>query len=149
MEGKERGTMVVNRKPTGTAKSMPVGLAIGWTAAILITAAACGVLAELILSGKAGWGTMGYGAMGTLLAASYAGAAVSCRMIMHRKLLVCILSGVIYLCSLTMITALMFGGKFDAVWVTALLVAGGTAAAGLVHCAEKGGNGRKRKKRRL
>ncbi|MGM9603607.1 MAG: hypothetical protein ACI3XG_00905 [Faecousia sp.] len=141
--------MVVNRKPTGTVKSMPVGLALGWTAAMLMTAAACGLLAWLILSGKAGWEAMGYGAMAILLAASYAGAAVSCRMIMHRKLLVCILSGVIYLCSLTAITALMFGGKLDAVWVTALLVAGGTATAALVHCAEKRGNGRKRKKHRL
>ena len=141
--------MVVNRKPTGTVKSIPAGLVLGWAVSMLITVVACGVLAWLILSGKAGWGAMGYGAMGTLLAASYAGAAVSCRMIMHRKMLVCILSGVIYLCSLTVITALLFGGKFDAVWVTALLVAGGTATATLVHCAEKKGNGRKRKKRRL
>lgn len=141
--------MVVNRKPTGTVKSMPVGLALGWVASMAITAAACGLVAWAILSGKAGWEAMGYGVMAILLVSSYAGASVSCKMIMHRKLLVCILSGILYLCSLAAITALMFGGKFDAVWITALLVAGGTATAALVHCAEKKENGRRKRKRRL
>ena len=47
--------MVVNRKPSGTAKSMPVGLAIGWIVETLVTAATCMLLAILILNGKAGW----------------------------------------------------------------------------------------------
>ena len=141
--------MVVNRKPTGTAKSMPGGLAMGWITSMVITAAACGLLAWLILSGKMGWEAMGYGAMLTLFAASYTGSAVACRTIMHRKLLVCILSGAIYLFSLAAITALMFGGKLDGIWLTALLVAGGTGAAVLVHCAEKRDKRKGRKKRRL
>ena len=139
--------MVVNRKPTGTGKSMPAGLALGWLVSMTITAASCGLITWLILSGKTGWGTMGYGAMAILFVASYAGAAAACRMIMHRKLLVCIISGAIYLFSLTAIAALMFGGRLDGVWATALLVAGGTAAAALVHCAEKKNNGRRRRKR--
>lgn len=141
--------MVVNRKPTGTIKSMPAGLAMGWIISAMITVAACGLLTALILNGKAGWETMGYGAMVVLLVASYAGAAVSCRMIRHRKLFVCILSGVLYLCTLTAVTALLFGGQLGGIWITALLVAGGTAAAALVHCAEKRGAGAGRKRRRL
>ena len=104
---------------------------------------------KLILSGKTGWGAMGYGAIGILLAASYVGSGVSCRLIMHRKLLVCILSGIIYLCSLAAITALLFGGKYEGIWLSALLVAGGVGASALVHCAEKRDGGRRRKKRRL
>ena len=141
--------MVVNRKSTGTAKSMPAGLALGWAVSIGITAAACALLSAFILSGKTGWGTMGYGAMAILLLSSYAGAAVSCKLIQHRKLLVCSLSGAIYLLSLAAMTALLFGGEFGPIWITGLLVAGGTAAAALVHCAEKKDNGRRRKKRRL
>lgn len=141
--------MVVNRKPTGTAKSMPYGLLMGWILSAGLTAAACGILAWLILSGKTGWSAMGYGAMAMLLAASYMGAAVSCRMIQHRKLLVCILSGVIYLCSLSAITALLFGGGLEGIWLTALLVAGGSGTAALVHCAEKRDRRPGRKKRRL
>lgn len=139
--------MVVNRKPTGTGKSMPVGLALGWLVSTSITVVTCGLITWMILSGKTGWGTMGYGAMAILFVASYAGAAVACRMIMRRKLIACIFSGAIYLISLTAIAALMFGGRLDGVWTTALLVAGGTAAAALVHCAEKKGNSRRRRKR--
>ena len=141
--------MVVNRKPTGTSRSMPAGLALGWAASMTITVVACGILAAAILSGKAGWGAMGYGAMAILLASSYTVAAVACRLIGHRKLLVCILSGVIYLLSLTVTTALLFGGEFGPVWLTMLLIAGGAGTAALVHCAEKKGEGRRRKKRRL
>ena len=139
--------MVVNRKPTGTGKSMPAGLAMGWIVSVVITAVACGVITYLILDGKAGWEVMGYGAIIILIAASYAGAAVSCRMIMHRKLLVCILSGVIYYFSLTVVTVLLFGGQLDSIWITALLTAGGTAMAVLVHCAEKKGSARRKRKR--
>ena len=149
MEGKEWNKMVVNRKPSGTAKSMPAGLALGWAVSMGITAVACALLSALILSGKTGWKAMGYGAMVILLISSHIGAAVSCSMIQHRKLLVCILSGVIYLISLAAITALLFGGDFGPIWVTALLIAGGTATAALVHCAEKRDSGRRRKKRRL
>ena len=141
--------MVVNRKPTGTGKSMPAGLAMGWIVSMVITVVVCGVITWLILSGKAGWEVMGYGAIVILLVASYAGATVSCKMIMHRKLLVCILSGIIYLCSLAAITALLFGGEFEGIWLSALLVAGGVGASALVHCAEKRDGGRRRKKRRL
>lgn len=147
MEGKERDAMVVNRKPTGTGKSMPAGLAMGWIVSMVITVVVCGVITWLILSGKAGWEVIGYGAIVILLVASYAGATVSCKMIMHRKLLVCILSGVIFLFSLTLITVLLFGGQLDSIWITALLTAGGTATAALVHCAEKKGGARRRRKR--
>ena len=82
---------------------MPAGLAMGWIVSMVITVVVCGVITWLILSGKAGWEVMGYGAIVILLVASYAGATVSCKMIMHRKLLVCILSGVIFLFSLTLI----------------------------------------------
>ena len=141
--------MVVNRKPSGTAKSMPAGLAMGWVTSMVITAVACGLLAWLILGGKTGWEAMGYGAMITLLAASYAGASMSCRLISRRKLLVCILSGAIYLFSLGLLTALLFGGKLDGIWISALLVIGGAGMAALVHCAEKRNKGKGRKKRRL
>lgn len=141
--------MVVNRKPTGTAKSMPYGLLMGWLVSLVLTVLACGILAWLILEEKAGWEAMGYGAMMTLPAAAYLGSAVACKLIMSRKLLVCILSGVIYLCSLTAITALLFGGGIEGIWLTGMLTAGGSGTAALVHCAEKRDRRRGRKKRRL
>lgn len=140
--------MVVNRKPSGTAKSMPAGLAFGWMAELLVTAAACLLLAMLILNGRAGWEAMGYGVMVILLLSSYLGAAISCKLVERRKLLVCALSGAIYLLTLMAIVVLFFDGSFDAIWATAMLIAGGAAAAALMHCHEAPEKSRRRKKRR-
>ena len=141
--------MVVNQKPTGTAKSMPIGLAYGWAVSVGITALLCGVLAILVLNGKIGWETVGYGAMVMIVGAAYIGAAVSCWAIKHRKLIVCLMSGAIYLCTLIGVTALLFGGVQGSIWVTAMLIAGGTTAAALVHSAEKKSTRQGRRKRRL
>ena len=122
--------MVTNRKPSGTAKSMPVGLAMGWITQMLVTVLACVLPAMLILNGRAGWEAMGYGVMVILLLSAYLGAAI-------------------YLVTLVAIVVLFFDGRFDAVWVPALLVAGGAAAAALVHCRKKEAKSRRRKRRRL
>ena len=47
--------MVVNRKPSGTAKPMPIGLAMGWIVEMVITVVTCMLIAVLILNGKTGW----------------------------------------------------------------------------------------------
>ncbi len=148
MEGSVR-VMVVNQKPTGTAKSMPIGLAYGWVASIGITALLCALLAILVLNGKIGWETVGYGAMVMIAGSAYIGAAVSCWSIKHRNLIVCLLSGAIYLCTLLGATALLFGGVQGSIWVTVMLIVGGTMAAALVHSAEKKSTRQGRRKRRL
>ena len=92
---------------------------------------------------------MGYGVMVILLLSAYLGAATACSQIGRRKLLICGISGGIYLVTLVAIVVLFFDGRFDAVWVPALLVAGGAAAAALVHCRKKEAKSRRRKRRRL
>lgn len=139
--------MVVNRKPSGTAKSMPVGLAIGWIVETLVTAATCMLLAILILNGRAGWGAMGYSATGALLLSSYLGAAISCKLVGRQKIMVCALSGAIYLCTLLLAALLLFDGKLDSMWLPALLAVGGTALACLLHGTEKQGKTRRRRRR--
>jgi len=141
--------MVVNQKPTGTAKSMPIGLAYGWGTSVGVTALLCALLAILILNGKIGWETAGYGAIVMIAGSAYVGAAVSCRMIKHRKLIVCLMSGAIYLCTLLGTTALLFGRVQGSMWVTVMLIVGGTTAAALVHSAEKKSPRQGRRKRRL
>lgn len=140
--------MVVNQKPSGTAKSMPAGLAMGWIAEMLITAAACLLLAMLILNGRAGWEAMGYGVMVILLLSSYLGAAISCKLIERRKLLVCAISGAVYLLTLLAIVILFFDGSFGAVWAPAMLIAGGVTAAAFIHYRGTQERGRRKRKRR-
>lgn len=139
--------MVVNRKPSGTTKSIPVGLAMGWLAEMLVTVITCMVLAMLILNGRAGWGTMGCGAMAVLFLSAYLGAAISSRLVGRRKMMVCALSGTIYLCTLLVAALLLFGGRLDSMWLPALLAAGGAALAGLLHGTPQQGKTRRRKRR--
>lgn len=139
--------MVVNRKPSGTAKPMPIGLAMGWIVEMVITVVTCMLIAALILNGKTGWGTMGYGTMGTLLLSAYLGATISSKLVGRRKAMVCALSGGIYLCTLLLAAFLLFDGGIESMWLPALLVAGGAALAGLFHGSEKQGKTRRRRRR--
>ena len=90
---------------------------------------------------------MGYGATGTLLLSSYLGAAISCKLVGRRKVMVCALSGAIYLCTLLLAAMLLFGGKLDSMWLPALLAVGGAALACLLHGTEKQGKTRRRRRR--
>lgn len=141
--------MTANMKPSGTAKAFPIGLGIGLAAASVITLSGCCVLTILLRSGALLWDKIGYGVMGILYAASFAGAAISAGQIKHQRLLVCILSGMIYMIALLMTTSLAFGGQFQAVGVTGGIVTAGALCAALVHSAEKKQKGKSRKKRRL
>lgn len=141
--------MTVNQKPSGMAKSIPVGLAIGWMTEMILMLLLCAGLTMLILSGRLGRENIGYGLIIVLLTSSYAGASVSCRAIRRRKLLVCALSGTLYMAALLGITALFFGGQYEAVGVTALLVFGGIAVAALTNTTKKTGEKYRRRMRIL
>ena len=105
--------MVANRKVTGTASSMPMGLA----------------LAAFIS-----------------LAVTLAGAAVAVGKIKRRRVYVCLLSGGIYYGILLAMTALFFGGQYQGMGVTALLVLAGSGLVALLGLrGEKGAKPRRRK----
>lgn len=136
--------MVVNRKVTGTASSMPAGLALGGCVSLTVTILGSILAANLVLRELLPESSVGYCAMIILLVSSYLGATVSVGRIKHRKLYVCVLTGVIYYGLLLAITALFFGGQYQGMGVTALVVAAGCAAAILI-----GMNGRKRRSNRM
>lgn len=141
--------MTTNQKPNGLVNSIPAGLAIGWIAEMLAMILFCIVLTGLVLTDKMERENIGYGAMATLLISSYIGAVVSCRAIKHRNLLVCVLAGGIFLITLFGITILFFGGQYQAVGETSLLILAGSAAAALMNTAKKNGKKYGRKKRIL
>ena len=76
--------MVVNRKVTGKAMSMPAGLVIGWVVSIALTIIGALVFASLILSDKLGTEAIGYGAIVTLILAAAAGAWLAAMQIKRR-----------------------------------------------------------------
>ena len=69
---------------------------------------------------------------------------IAVRKIKRQRAAVCALAGLVYFLCLLAITALFFGGKFQAVAVTAVLILAGSGAAVLAGI---NGGGGKRKQR--
>ena len=139
--------MVVNRKVTGKASSVPAGLALGGAVSLGITLILAAVIAKMVSDEKLAEENIGYGVMVLLFTASAAGAAVANRRIKRQKLLVSALSGVLYLGILLSITDLFFGGQYEAVGVSALLVMSGSLVTALLS--GSGNRGAKRRKTKI
>lgn len=137
--------MVVNKKVTGRAASMPGGLALGSGIAMVLTILLAIITAKLVDAGTVGEGSIGYMALGILLLSSGSGAAVAAAKIKRRRLLVCMGAGAVYYGLLLALTALFFGGQYTGMGVTALVVAGGAATV----CFAGMGQGRGGEKRRF
>ena len=114
--------MVINRKPTGRASSVPAGLAYGWVAFMTVLFAGIAGLASLINGEKISMTHMGYGIMAVLMVGAWSGAMISNRRIKRNKMIVCLSEGVICFITLLLITALFFGAKYSAVGETGLLI---------------------------
>lgn len=136
--------MVMNQKPTGRALSMPAGLFWGGAVSLVITIISAAILAKLLDAEILAWENVGYGVMALLLLSTVSGAVTAYSKIKRQRLITCLLSGVIYLGILMSITALFFGGQYDSVGVTAVLVLGGSCAAGLLGMRNGGGGKRKK-----
>lgn len=119
--------MTVNQKVTGTAVPIPVGLALGTLVSLGMTALLSAGAAWLILTGKLPEDAVGYCAMVILLASSAAGAATAISRIKRLRFQMGLASGGIYYGCLLAVTALFFGGIYDGMGVTALMVLCGSA----------------------
>ena len=140
--------MALKQKSDG-GKSIPVGLAISWAVQLSLTMGLCLLLAALILSGKARQEALGYSVPAILIVSAYMGAAVSCKLVGHHNLVLCLSSAALYLGTLLTIALLFFDGEIGAFWITALLTLGGAMAAMLICSAPKRSRGERRKKRRM
>ena len=136
----------MNRKPTGRAASMPAGLASGAVASLSVTLLASAMIAKMVEDENLAESGVGYGIMITLMAASFFGALIAAGRIKRQRLMVCVMSGVIYFLSLLGITGLFFGGQYEAVGVTGLLIMGGSMLAVLTTVGGKRGGRRVRVK---
>lgn len=135
--------MVANRKVTGKASSMPVGLALGGGLSMVVTVVLSLVTAKLLDNGTLPEESVGYAALGILLLSSGLGAWLAAVKIKRQRLIVCLASGCVYYGLLLGVTALFFGGQYTGMGVTALAVAGGSLAVCLMGM----GKGRTRKRR--
>lgn len=139
--------MVTNRKPTGRAATIPIGLLTGGVTALASTLALTAVLAKLMEGEILPEEKIGYGVMILLLVSAFLGSAMACKRVRRRYLLTAALTGVVYVGILLSITALFFGGQYSAVGVTALLVFCGSLLAAMLF--SRDGKGRKPRKSKV
>lgn len=117
--------MLANQKVTGRAASIPIGVGIGVLISLLITILGATVVAWLILTGRIAEGNIGYGSIVILLLSSGIGAYTAWKLIKHQRLLVCMVQSAVYYLVLLGCTALFFGGQYQGMGVTALVVLAG------------------------
>lgn len=129
--------MTVNHKVTGTAVSMPMGIGIGCGISMLLTLAGAGAVAKLIADEVLRETAIGYGAMAVILMASVCGSLIAVNKVKKRRLQVSLLVGAGYLVMLLAVTALFFGGQYQGMGVTALLIFAGSGAVILLGSRNK------------
>lgn len=129
--------MVANRKVTGTAVSMPMGLLIGTAVSLGLTLTGAAVLAKLIETEAVAEIGIGYGTMLILLLASMTGSLMAYAKIKRQRMLVCALNGLIYFLVLLSMTAIFFGGQYAGIPVTALVILAGSVSAGFMGLHER------------
>lgn len=140
--------MVTNQKPSGRASSMAGGLLTGWTVSIIVTVLLTALAAKMVDSQVIGEKDIGYCAMVILLAAPFCGTRTAQKRIRRQQLIVSVISGSLYFLTLMGITALFFGGQYEAVGVTLLLVAAGSALTFLLGNRQSGTSKHRKRKMR-
>ena len=124
--------MVANQKVTGRSASIPWGIGIGVLVSVLLTVVGSAVVALLVSSETLPENGIGYCSIVILILSASIGSAVSYGLIKHRRLVVCMLHGLSYYLVLLGCTALFFGGQYQGMGVTALVVLAGCGTVGLL-----------------
>ena len=117
----------------GKTTSMQLGLFKGLVVSLLATGIIALLLALAIHLEKLQWNNVGYGIMLLILVSSFLGSLTSRQQIRRKRLIVCLLAGILYCLALLSMTALFFGGQYEAVGVTAGLILAGSGTAGLLE----------------
>ena len=129
--------MTVNRKVTGTAMTMPAGIGVGCGISMLVTILGSALVAKLISLEVLQEMAIGYGAMAIILVASTLGALTAVKKVKKRMLQVSALVGFVYYGLLLAMTACLFGGQYQGLGVTALLVLAGCGLVALILSREQ------------
>lgn len=110
------------KKNRGRAMSIPAGIGIALFLSMVITLAGSALAAALVSSERIGEGAIGYASMLTLALAALAGAWIAVILIQRLRLQVSMIFGGCYYLFLLAMTALLFGGQYQGMGVTAIVV---------------------------
>ena len=107
-------------------------IGIGALTGLLTTMIIAAIAAMLIAGGKTGEETIVYFAVASLIVGSFAGALSTVSICTEKRILASVCSGGANISIWLIANILLFDGRFENLLVTALLVLGGSVAAGLV-----------------
>ena len=143
MVSKGERRMIANRKVTGRASGVPAGLATGTTVSTIVTVILSTVIAHLIAKEMIEMNAVGYGAILILLVSSMAGGWTAAKKIKKMPMEMALANGAVYFVILVLLTAVVFGGRYQGMGVTFLCVGIGSVIAGI-----SAGKGRRKAKRK-
>lgn len=115
------------KKTTGRAFSIPLGIALALLISLVLTLGGSAAAAALVSAERIGEGAIGYAAMLILAVATLVGAWVSVVFVKRLRLQVAMLFGGCYYLLLLATTALLFGGQYQGMGVTAMIILAASA----------------------
>lgn len=124
--------MTASIKHSGKAGSVPGGIAVGVAVGMVTTLMLSLAIALLLNAERITWLQAGYWIMAMLFLTSFLGAKCAYAWIKHQRLLVSVMTGLMYWALLLCFTALFFGGQFGAVLETAGIIGAGSGTAALI-----------------
>lgn len=122
---------------TGKAMSVPAGLGLSLVVNVSITSMAVAIITILLNYNSITWENTGYWIMGMLLISSYFGGKVAINSIKTQVYIVSLMSGILYWMFMLCITALFFGGQYNSIFETGVLIIAGSISAALLHLPKK------------
>ena len=129
--------MPVKINHNGKTKSIAGALSLSASISVIMTLLLSTVIAYGINAEHITWNQAGYWIMVMLLITSFIGSKCAYYSIKRQKLLISIMSGLLYWGILLMFTALFWGGKFGSVWETAGIITAGCGCSVLLSTSSR------------
>lgn len=137
--------MISKRKVNGKTQTIPMGIGLGLLMSLIVTLVGAAISAYLIITEKIGETSIGYGSMVILVAAAALGSWVATSSIGRRRLMVCGIFSAAYYMLLLGTTAMFFGGQYEGMGITAIMILIGSGIVLLLGVLQKRGGGSKHK----
>ena len=124
------------KKQVGKAIAMPAGIALGILISVVITLVGAILLTSLIAGEKMELEALGYGIMAIQFLGGIIGAVAAMLTVKRQKMQVCLLTGIGYFLVLLASNALFFGGQYDGVLTTGLILMAGCGLTAILGSRE-------------
>jgi len=121
----------------GKAMSVPAGMLVSGIISTGVTVMISMWIANMLDSERISWEQAGYWILAMLFLSSLLGAIGAIAAIKRQRLVVSLMSGALYWGCLLCITALFFGGNYEAVPETAGVITAGSACAAMISQPQK------------